>query len=164
MKEYLLNLTRYNIWANQTLTGFIEEATESICTLEQKSSFPSIRETLLHLKNAQIIWLNRLQGESAGVWPAPNPANDTLAEAMELLKNSEDWLLYVESLSEQDLTREIEYKNLRGDVFSNTVSEVIAHVMNHSTFHRGQMVTMFRNAGFTALKSTDMITWFRKRN
>ena len=60
------------------------------------------------------------------------------------------------------LEKNLDFKRLNGDAYSMPYYELIAHVFNHSTYHRGQLVTMLRQVGFDKVESTDMLAYFRK--
>ncbi|MEP7170437.1 MAG: DinB family protein [Bacteroidota bacterium] len=161
IKDSLVSLTKYNLWANTKLLHFIIEVGEEKADIIQNSSFLSIRETLYHIWGAETIWLNRLVSKPFTGWPGTN-FKGTLKEAGELfLKISKDFVAFTEGKSEAEFNAIINYKNIEGKEFSNTISQIIIHCMNHSTFHRGQIITMLRNAGFTNLSSTDYITFCR---
>ncbi len=162
MKNYLLSLLKFNIWANRHITAFITEAGEEASLSVQTSSFTTIRATLFHIWDAEILWFKRLHGESLTEGPSSTFSGTTAAGCKLVIEGSESLLRYLESLSESDLMRAIEYKNTKGVAFQNTIVEILAHVVNHSTFHRGQLVTMLRVAGFNALQSTDLVTFFRQ--
>ena len=67
----------------------------------------------------------------------------------------------MDGIDDGGLTESVSYQNIRGQDFNNTVGQIIAHVMNHGTFHRGQIITMLRGAGYKDLKQTDLIAFFR---
>ena len=160
-KGSLIHFTNYNVWANTKLAGFILEAGEEKSDVSQNSSFSSIRKTLYHIWDAETIWIKRLQGDSFTDWPSKN-FNGTLKAACEsFLKNSENFVLYAKEKSETELNSAVTYKTLDGNEFSNITSYIIMHVMNHSTFHRGQIITLLRNTGFDKFSSTDYITFCR---
>ncbi len=162
MKEYLVALTAYNTWANTGILKFVMAAGEERALILQQSSFPTIRKTVLHMLDAQHIWHDRLHGISPVDWPGKNFTDTTVNACEKLVKSSIDFQDYAHSLTSSDLERVIDYHNLKGDAFQNTITQIIAHVMNHGTFHRGQLITMLRGAGHTDLASTDMISWFRE--
>lgn len=162
MKEHLLSLANYNSWANRKIDGFIRSAGEERSALEQKSSFPTIRETLIHIWDAQSIWLDRLHGLPVTSWPGKSFQGSSSEAASSLVQNSDVWIDLVHTLDESTLKTKVYYTNITGDEFSNTWSQIISHVMNHGTYHRGQLVTMLRGAGLTALSSTDLITYYRE--
>ncbi|HMT27914.1 MAG TPA: DinB family protein [Bacteroidia bacterium] len=164
MKKYFLDLVSYNAWANRRMTELIICAGEEAATSIHKSSFPSIKETLFHIWDAEGIWLKRLKGESLDSWPSKNFIGNTFEGCEELVRGSRDFVSYVELMNESELSQMIHYTNIKGVAFSNTVTEILGHVMNHSTFHRGQIVTMLRAVDFSDLKSTDLVTFFREGN
>jgi uncharacterized damage-inducible protein DinB len=161
LKDSLVNLTKYNVWANTKIFGFISEAGEEKAGRIQNSSFPSIKKTLYHIWDAETIWNNRLLGKSLTDWPGKS-FKGTLKEAGELfLKTSKDFADYTGERSEEEFNIVVKYKSIDGKEFSNLVSQIVMHCMNHSTFHRGQIITMLRNAGATNFSSTDYIAFCR---
>ena len=161
MKPYFIKLTRYNLWANQLITSFIKEAGEAAFDLNQSGSFPTIRGTLDHISGAEKIWLLRLQGTSLSEWPSGASAGNMNERCAQLTSVSEDFARFTEEADEGFFNEILAYQNLKGDSFTGNVTDILAHVMNHSTFHRGQIVNLLRGAGFTNLKSTDLITFTR---
>jgi uncharacterized damage-inducible protein DinB len=159
--RYLQELCRYNVWANEKFSVFIIEAGEEKCLMIQESSFQTIRDTLVHIWDAQHIWLERLQGRSPDAWPGMNFTGTTQQIAAELVKSSAKWELFVGGIEPGQVNSVVVYKNIRGQEFTSTVGQIVAHVMNHGTFHRGQIVTMLRVAGYKELKQTDLIAFFR---
>ena len=161
MCEYLQRLCSYNVWATHKLAEFINGAGETACNKVQVSSFSTIRETLIHILNAQRIWMNRLNGISTVNWPEISTELSANDICQQLVENSNEWLGYTQKLTDIICLDTINYNNLKGAAFHSTIAEIITHVMNHGTFHRGQLITMLRTAGFDELESTDMITWCR---
>lgn len=162
MKKYFHSLVSYNAWANRKLVSFIVEAGEESAVILQKSSFSTIRETAFHIWDAEGIWLKRLKGESIREWPSKNFSGSTSDGLKLMIEDSHEYVTFLNNLEDHDFLKRIDYTNLSGSSFHNTIQEILAHVMNHSTFHRGQLVTMLRVAGYTHLKSTDMITFYRE--
>jgi uncharacterized damage-inducible protein DinB len=162
LKEYLAALTSYNTWANSGILKFVSAAGEERSSIVQQSSFPTIRKTVLHMLDAQHIWYSRLNGISPADWPGKNFTDTTMNACEKLVESSCDFQVYANNLTPADLDKVITYHSIKGEPFQNTITQIIAHVMNHGTFHRGQLITMLRESGHTDLASTDMITWFRE--
>jgi len=161
MPYTLTDHLNYSVWATAKLSEIIENADESILKKETPSSFPTIEKTILHVWDAELVWLKRLQGESLTSWPSESFTGDREALITGWIDNTIALKDFVESKGEEYLTSTVEYKTMAGKLYSNTVEEIIYHVVNHGTFHRGQIVTMLRANGFTALESTDLITYLR---
>lgn len=151
----------YNVWANRKIAEFIESAGENVFHSEVISSFPSLQKTVLHIWDAEYIWLKRLQGESLTTFPGKS-FTGTMQQCLQgWLQCSQQFEAYIAGQNEQYYSSVCHYKNLKGDAFSNTVEGIVMHVVNHGAFHRGQVITLLRQQGYTQLASTDLITFFR---
>ena len=157
----LLKQTQYNLWANQTICDFIIKAGETVADVEQKSSFTSVRKTLLHIRDGQVIWLNRLNGISLAVYPSKDFKGNLSDVVDGLLKSSQQYIDYVQALNE-NFDSVIAYQTFDGKQFENRVEDIVFHCMNHSTYHRGQIISLLRGAGFTEVGSTDYMRYCRK--
>lgn len=158
MKAHQLLLARYNLWAHQTLCKEIDSLDSNALDQPLKSSFPTLRETLLHMYNAERVWIMRIQGESPERWPESDLQSFTTHKLIEVAKAT---LVAVEQLNEQDIHSLCTYSNLAGKAFQTPVSAILTHLFNHATYHRGQLVNMLRQLGMEALPSTDLITYLR---
>lgn len=161
MKPLILQYAQYNVWANERVAGFINEEWVDI---EMKSSFSTIRKTLYHLWDAQHIWLSRLNGLPVSGGPGKTFTGSFKEACSLLVLSSKELVAFIEKKEESFLLREISYENLQKATFTNKVYEMIMQTCNHATFHRGQLITMLREAGATELKSTDMITFLRENH
>lgn len=151
----------YNVWANGKIAEFIAKADEKLFDTEVKSSFPTLRKTVYHVWDAEFIWLKRLQGESLSDWPSNNYTGNK-EEALKVWADcSKNFYDFITAKDEAYYQEVCAYKSVKGDAFKSTVEEIIMHVVNHGTFHRGQMVTILRGLGYTDLSSTDLITFTR---
>ncbi len=161
ISTHLLNLTSYNVWAQERIAQIIAEAGEEAGIKQQFSSFPTIRETLIHIWDAQAIWLDRINQVKITGWPGKTFKGNTQDAARLLVENCKAWLNYTQGLDNSQFDEVVDYVNLSGERHSETKAGIIAHVMNHSTYHRGQIITMLRGAGYTGMGSTDLITFLR---
>ncbi|MEZ5058698.1 MAG: DinB family protein [Saprospiraceae bacterium] len=156
-----MNYTEYNSWANNTIAGFLKsEMKQEDFTKPMGNSFSSIADTILHIWGAQEIWQKRLEGLENPPFPTMEEKNKiTVLEVFE--KSSQNFESFVRKGGEEMLSKEFEYKNMAGHVFFNKGWEMVHHCMNHSTFHRGQIITMSRQLGYDNLPGTDQIKFFR---
>nr|WP_242692179.1 DinB family protein [Aridibaculum aurantiacum] len=126
------------------------------------SSFNSLHLTLSHMWYAESIWWQRLK-------LVENPqkiAVDVLeveATCNGLLKQSRQWEEWVNKSTEAALAHEFVYRNSKKEQFKQPVSQVLLHMFNHATYHRGQLVTMLRNLGVEKIPSTDFIEFSRRK-
>ena len=132
MKERFTRLYEYNIWANNLFVDILKSNTYK----NEK-----ITKLFNHIGNAQLIWLDRitkLEEDIPEVWDEGN-----LNDAIELVKKSSQlWLDFI--YSQEEYEDVIEYKNSKGDQYETRISDILTHVANHGTHHRGQLATLLR--------------------
>jgi uncharacterized damage-inducible protein DinB len=164
MVHSLVQHLTYNLWANERIGHVIMAQDEAVLNAEQKSSFTTISKTVFHIWDAEVIWLTRLKGSSLTDWPSKS-FNGTKADMLHgLIKNSTELLNYVKERGEPFLGQTIAYKSIKGDSFESSVEEILFHVVNHGTYHRGQIITMLHGSGAKQMVSTDLINWFREQH
>lgn len=157
LKEHIKSIWQYNKWANEKLFDAIPL---EIADIEINSSFNSIRKTVYHLWDAETVWLERITDKPLTTWPASAKFTGTFSDSFAKILEQEN--IYIQFIEQTDLLQRVSYNYLKGEEFSNSYFEVLSHVANHSTFHRGQIVTMLRQAGVTVIPSTDLIAYYRK--
>ncbi len=158
----LSRLAAYNYWANEKCATLILAAGTAKADLVQLSSFPTIRKTVYHIWDAELVWIKRLLQESPVSWPPSAQFNGTLQEGLDaMLENSKRFIDYMERSTDDSLQATVNYQTIAGKAYTNTVIDMITHCLNHSTYHRGQLITMLRGAGQTAVTSTDYIAFCR---
>ena len=161
MKKIYTTYTRYNLWANQQIVDTLSRLSETASEKDLGNSFPSVKKTTLHIWDAEQIWLNRLQGMPILSFPSKN-FEGTFAEACTgLLDTSRQFLEFAEKQTEGFFEEELEFNTISFGASRSRAHEMIHHCMNHSTYHRGQLVTMGRQLGLENMPSTDMIFYLR---
>jgi uncharacterized damage-inducible protein DinB len=155
----LLELLEYQRWATNLTVNAAKALTSEQFTQDLGSSFPSVRDTLVHVFTADRAWLGRLEGQSPPRAIAADFATlDSLLKVWEPVLTR--WPTVVESLG--DPGRLIEYQSFAGEPFTNSLGQIVRHVVNHGTYHRGQVATMLRQLGAQAV-SSDLIYFYRER-
>jgi uncharacterized damage-inducible protein DinB len=158
-KNYFLELAQYNIWANQKMTDWLSQISEEQWSQKLVGSFESIEATAIHTAGAEKIWFERMNDQAQPFLNLTFKGNKN--DLIEIWKNaSENLKNYVSEISEGDLQETFAYKNLKGGGFSRMRYQAIAHVFNHSTYHRGQLVNYLRQVGFTGVGTTDLIYFY----
>ena len=158
LKEY----TRYNLWANTRLVNWLAQATEAQLEQPLESSFPSIRATVQHLWGAEAIWLERLRGNSPTTFVSLQGSCQEVLQHW--IKASADFTSFVAVQEDAFFQQTFEYKNLAGEAFQTAAKEMIQHCMNHSTYHRGQLITLGRQVGLGKAPQSDYIAYVRERD
>jgi len=153
-------LYAYNRWANQRMFAAIEPLSESQFTRGLGSSFPSIRDTLFHIVAAEWIWLKRWQGASPTARPDAEqyPTAEKLKSFWESVDQERDSLL--DGLDDARLHASLAFKDLAGTPYSMPLIELMQHLANHSSYHRGQVTTMLRQVEAKPV-ALDMLYFFR---
>jgi uncharacterized damage-inducible protein DinB len=163
MKKLLLQYAAYNVWANQRIIDCISNLTDDQIRREINSSYKSIYTTLVHLWDAESIWWQRIKLQEQVDVPGTNFNGSVLELGNNLLKQSKQWKEWVDLATDAALEHEFIYRNSKKEQFKQPVSEVLIHLFNHQTYHRGQLITMFRQVGLGVIPNTDFINFSRKK-
>jgi len=142
--EYLLE---YNRWANARILDEVSKLTPEQFTRDLKSSHPSVRDTFAHLIAAEWIWLERWKGTSPGALLTPTDFPTVESLRAKLARVEGDYQEFVAGLSDAFLAEVISYRNTRNEEWAYPLGQMMQHVMNHSTYHRGQVTTLLRQSG-----------------
>jgi uncharacterized damage-inducible protein DinB len=161
MKELLVSYTSYNCWANQELTKIILNLPIEEQEAEVKSSFPSLKATIIHMWDAETAWWQRLKLQENLVLPSLT-FHPTTEEAIHgLLQQNRSWVDWVQQASVLQLEHVFAYQNSKKEQFKQPVWQMLLHVYNHGMFHRGQLVTILRQLGKEKIPQTDYIHYCR---
>jgi uncharacterized damage-inducible protein DinB len=160
--QEMRTLFDYNAWANRRSIEAAAALTAEKFVQPMGSSFGSVRDTLAHIWGAEWIWLERFQGRSPSSLPDTTQFQD-MASLRERWDELEARLLgFVRGLSQADLERVFEYKTLKFGVYRNPLWESMQHLVNHGTYHRGQVTTLLRQLGAQPI-ATDLMHFYRER-
>ena len=153
----------YNSWANQRMVDSCDALGEEQFTRDLKSSFNSVRDTLVHIVAAEWIWLERWHGRTPTGFPNPLDYPDLESVRRRFTEIDRNLVDYVASLTADDLQRVVSFKRVTGEAFAVPLWQLLQHVSNHSTYHRGQVATMLRQLGSKSV-STDLSLFYRDRS
>jgi uncharacterized damage-inducible protein DinB len=155
-------LYEYNSWANRRTLDSCAPLTAEQFTRDLGSSFRSVRDTLAHIYGAEWLWLERWHERVPSSLPSAADCPDLDTLRARWAQHERNLHAYIDSLTPGELQRVIKYKNTRGTPFEGPIGPMLTHVLNHSTYHRGQVVTLLRQLGGKPV-STDLIGFFRLR-
>jgi uncharacterized damage-inducible protein DinB len=161
--EEIHQLFEYNAWANQrSLQGAAQLSDEQFIK-PLGSSFPSVRDTLLHICSGEWVWLERCQGRSPSAFPDVSSIQTVSALREHWAPQAEQLLAFIQGLKPSDLDRVMEYKTFNFGVYKNPVWQSLQHLANHGTYHRGQITTLLRQLGAKPVL-TDLMHFYRERS
>lgn len=148
MKEFFLKWYSYNAWANRRVIGCLER---------QAITDEKILSVMGHLVSANFIWLNRIKDlpkSKYELWGKYDvPALKRMVEEAD-----EQWMNFISE--HENFDRVLKYRNYAGDYFENNVQQIMIHLVNHGSYHRGQVAMLLRQKGFEPI-NTDFITYDR---
>lgn len=162
MKELFVQFAKYNLWANGLLLTAIEGLTEKQQQAEVRSSFGSLQQTVLHIWNTESIWWQRINLQQSITGPAENFRGIMKDVSIGLLEQNKQWQEWISSIPEPMLQHELIYYNSKKEKFKQPVFQILLHLFNHGTYHRGQVVTILRQLEADKIPSTDFIVWSRR--
>jgi uncharacterized damage-inducible protein DinB len=159
--EYLQHLLGFHYWARDRVLVAVTALDPEQYGRPMGNSFPSIRDTLNHVYFAEWIWYSRWNGVSPTVFPADEIPNvSALSDRWSELEGQVR--AFLDAADDQGLNRIIPYRLMSGKEGASPLWQMVAHVVNHATYHRGQVTTMLRQLGAAPALSTDMIAYFRE--
>jgi uncharacterized damage-inducible protein DinB len=163
LRELLLAHTGYSAWATRQVLEACSSLTEEELGRDLGFSHSSLLQTFRHSHDAERVWLDRLVAVGRGslpLGPAPEHSFESLVQAWPGLW--EGYRRWLEGASEDDLTFELYTALPDGAVFCVPRWQIVLHAINHSTFHRGQIMTMLRGFGVQR-PNTDLTAYYASR-
>ena len=151
----------YQRWATRQLLDKAATLTEEELKRDLHSSYKSILDTLNHLYRSEWVWYQRTQGISPASFDDILPATELPELVFAYQDVQADWQNWANSLIKEDLDSELSYRLLNGTPVVSKLWQVVFHVVNHSTYHRGQVTTMLRQLGKTPV-ALDLIHYYRQ--
>jgi len=161
--EEMRVLYEYNSWANHRCIDAAAALSDEQFTKPLGSSFSSVRDTLAHIYGGEWIWLDRFQGRSSTALPEAGQFPTLSSLRTRWVENETNLLKFVNELTQEDLDRVIEYQTLRFGVYRNPLWQSLQHLVNHGSYHRGQVTTQLRQLGAKPA-ATDLMHFYRERS
>ena len=163
MKELLKQYATYNIWASQKIIDIILSLPEKKQLAEIPSSYNSLYKTVLHIWDDESIWWQRMKLQERIEVPSQN-FKGTMQELVNgLMQQSKKWEEWITNASDLSIEHVFQYQTLAKEQFKQPTWQMLLHVFNHGTYHRGQLINMLRQLGVEKLPATDFIVWSRKK-
>jgi uncharacterized damage-inducible protein DinB len=157
-------LIDYNYWARDRVLDAVATITPEQFIRPMGNSFSSVRDTVAHICAAERIWITRLKDEKPQGLQKADRLPDVDAARKEWAELEGEMRVQLARLGPEAVERTIEYQDLRGNDQSDVLWQMLQHVVNHGTYHRGQITTMLRQMDAAPPKSMDLIAFYRERN
>lgn len=142
MKKVILSYTRYNHWANETMTQWLKTLERELLYKKTISSFDSIDRTVQHMNHAQNFWFTILTEADLSKLDETIKLNSADSVMNELVAGSQKLLNKIEKYTKEELLKQVSSNDMVQSRY-----EFMMHVVNHNSYHRGQIVTMSRGLG-----------------
>ena len=154
-------MLQYHYWARDRMLDSLKLLTKADYVRDMGSSHKSIRDTAVHIFAAELVWYSRWTGPSpTGLLPVRRvPDVPTLQSVWWDLEMAVR--LFARGLGPDGVNRSFRYTTLNGMPASSRFWEMVQHVVNHGSYHRGQITTMLRQIGAAPPQSTDQIAFLR---
>ena len=160
--KLLRQYAQYNLWANSLMAEWLSTFNDQHFKAEITSSFSSVQKTVLHICDAEYVWYQRLTGQSLDAIPSKDFTGG-MSDALNLLTRYSIKILdFIQLKKMKEISEIIQYRHFNG-TDSMPVYYMIHHCMNHSTYHRGQLVTLGRQLGYENPPKTDFIHFIREK-
>jgi uncharacterized damage-inducible protein DinB len=152
-------LYAYNGWATHRLLEASQLLSPSAFTRDLGTSHGSVRGTLVHILWAEWIWLQRWRGSSPKQIFLDDQYPDVGAIESRWGEVERDRQDFIARLADDQLLAAVSYENLQGQRWAYPLGRMMQHVVNHSSYHRGQVVTLLRQL-HQAAPATDFLLYF----
>jgi uncharacterized damage-inducible protein DinB len=147
---------RYKAWANGLVFAAAAKLPEAELTAPRKIIFGNMLRTLNHVHAMDEVWRAHLEGRPHGHTTRNPEACPSFAELREAQKGMDAWWVdYADSLPEAKQDEVVNFRFIGGGPGSMTRRDILLHVANHGTYHRGNVASMMYQAG-AAPPTTDL--------
>ncbi|MCZ8521791.1 MULTISPECIES: DinB family protein [Paenibacillus] len=165
-QNHPVEMFTYHTWANRTILGRIKELPSSVLSQEVNSSFPTIAHALSHMYAVDKMWYLVLAGTGMGeALQACMPLNASILDTVDEYANSfallseqyREWFR-----SQADLEQPLLLDNPFAGIRLTRLSEIVLQVVNHGTYHRGNISTMLRQLGHASTMNDYSLFWYQE--
>jgi uncharacterized damage-inducible protein DinB len=154
--ELLAQHFEYSLWASQQVIEVVQKLPQELIEKDRGNSFGGILGTLTHVFQADRIWWKRFTGQ-----PYRGLAEE--GESLDVASLQAQWPVilgsfaaWIRAQQPEALEQRLEWRNLKGEEKNEVKYKLLLHVVNHATYHRGQVITMIKQAGGDVV-STDLL-------
>jgi uncharacterized damage-inducible protein DinB len=156
------DLLLYMLWADRTILRSVREVSPEDLRRDAGISFGSLFGTMVHTLGSQRRWLARFLGQSPAHIPAPDEFSDLIAWIHAWEETASEIEAFLAALTDEQLAASVTWVDTEGATFTRPLWQPVLHLVNHTSYHRGQMVSLLRQMGYQP-PSTDLIRYLLER-
>jgi uncharacterized damage-inducible protein DinB len=156
--QALVNQLRYSAWATDRILDSTASTPAEELHRDLGNSFGGVYGTLVHIYQGDAIWFDRLTDKPTTLLSNYDPGTELPTRWRALHGRYVSW---AENLGYAGWDRVVSYKDTKGNPYETPVWQIVLHVVNHATYHRGQIVTMLKQLGRSVV-CTDLIVYYRE--
>jgi uncharacterized damage-inducible protein DinB len=155
-------LFEFNYWAKARLMSVVQSLSKEQFAKDLGSSHRSVHGTIVHTVGAEHIWLSRWTSQPVFklIDPKDYPTITTVRQKWDEVEQGMS--KFIPALTDERLSSILTYRTMEGKLVSIVLWQTMQHLVNHSTYHRGQIITMLRQLGVKTI-GTDLITFYREK-
>lgn len=152
------DLLLYMLWADREMLAAVREVRAEDLMRDAGVSFGSLFGTMSHMAGSQKIWLSRFLGKPLDYAPKPE-SPDLLSWITFWEETAAGFNAFLAALTDEQLAAPLTWTSLKGDTATQPLWQLVAHVVNHASYHRGQVTSLLRQMGYPP-PSTDLSRYF----
>ncbi len=159
----ILELYQFNRWAHERTLDAVGDLNSEQYNREVPGSYPSVRRTLEHVLSTEVIWLARWEGHSMAEGPDYAQCPDVISLRSRWRSYWSRQFRFLGALGQEDLSELVGIRTRTGIETVQLLSDTLLHVVNHASYHRGQVASQIRAVGGVPT-NTDYFTYCMVRD
>ena len=155
-KELLAQHFEYSLWASLKILKTSQKLSTEAVGLDRGNSFGGILSTLTHIFQADRVWLKRFEGDPYFTLAQAGDSYDLALLEAEWPAVVGAFAAWIRAQDDAKFEERLFWRNVRGEDKTEVIYKILLHVVNHGSYHRGQVITMLKQAGGEVV-STDLV-------
>ncbi len=152
------DLLLYMLWADRTTLSAVRAVSPDDLTREAGVSFGSLLGTMVHTLGSQKLWLSRFSGQPLDHRPRLEDFPDLLSWIHGWEEMASEVEAFVASLTDSHLADLITWTSSEGETRTAPLWQLVLHLVNHTSYHRGQVTSLLRQLGHQP-PATDLVDY-----
>ncbi len=158
--QTLVLQVRFSAWASRRVLESVAPLSSEELHRDLGNSYGGVHGTLVHIFQGDSIWFDRVQGVAHTSLSAYAPDPDFAEFSRSWLAVLDRWVSWAEGLDAAGWDRPVPHRNTKGEPDTQPCWRIALHLVNHASYHRGQVTTMLRQLGYKPAP-TDLMMYYR---